>query len=145
MVRKRCADIVIHDFVAGFSARICVKEFMGILHTETLVRRVPSPRVSGPPVELQVVTGNDGGEDGKYTGIWDIWYLVSGIWYSHQEKGITSWEDSRCPRDLVNRCAAGRRNFKPTWSRGCLRLPGNIDCRGPSHRRISCVGCIPIS
>jgi len=34
------------------------------------------------------------------------------IWYSRREEGITSWEDSRYPRDLVNRCA-GPRNFKP--------------------------------
>lgn len=34
------------------------------------------------------------------------------IWYSRREEGITSWEDSPYPRDLVNRCA-GPRNFKP--------------------------------
>ena len=34
------------------------------------------------------------------------------IWYSWREEGITSWEDSQYPRDLVNRCA-GPRNFKP--------------------------------
>lgn len=34
------------------------------------------------------------------------------IWYSRREEGITSWEDSRYPRDLVNRCS-GPRNFKP--------------------------------
>ncbi|EFN70996.1 hypothetical protein EAG_09885 [Camponotus floridanus] len=34
------------------------------------------------------------------------------IWYSHREEGITSREDSRYPRDLVNR-RVGPRNFKP--------------------------------
>lgn len=49
------------------------------------------------------------------------------IWYSRREEGITSWEDSRYPRDLVNR-RVGPRNFKPRAgipsTPGQYRVPG---------------------
>lgn len=100
--------VIIRDFrAARLTAEIRARGNLQRLFSverlaRTYLRRDPGPTGFNTSMRTQ---GAWRKRERKYT-------VVRRIWYSRREEGITSWEDSRYPRDLVNR-RVGPRNFKP--------------------------------
>lgn len=74
---KRCADIVIYDFVACSGENLRERIYGG--STERKDWFVRTSWVSRPPEVLQVVTRNDGRSMENIPRDSGSWYLVSGI------------------------------------------------------------------